>query len=271
MMQIFSSTLSILYWVIAGLYAIHFFSDERKVERFLTPGLVIALLLHGLYLTLHTISYAHFPTASPAEVLTVIALAMGLIYLWIESILGVKTTGLFVLAVIAAFQTASAFTITPITEINPILRSPLFSLHTSAAILGYSSIAISSLYALLYLALFYEIKGSRFGLFFNRLPSLEVLDTMNTKAAYAGFGFLTVTILLGTVWVKIAYDQLIMLDWKIVTAFLTWVIFGTVVLSKRLLGWSGKRIAYLSLTGFATVLLSLSVVNYFLTSFHRFY
>ncbi len=253
------------------LYAIHFFSDEKDVERWLTPVFIGTLLLHATYLTLRTILTAHFPTASPPEVLTVIAFAMGLIYLWIESILAVKTTGVFVVGLMAIFQTLSSFTITDVASINPILRSPLFGIHTGTAILGYSSIAISALYGLLYLLLFYDIKGSRFSVFYNQLPSLEVLDTMNTKAASAGFTFLTLTIILGSIWTRIAFHKFIVLDAKILIALVTWAIFGLVIFSKRILGWSGKRIAYFSLTGFASIMISLSVVNYFFTSFHRFH
>jgi len=270
-MDVLNIIVPIGYIAAAVLYAIHFFSDELNVERWLTPVFIGTLLVHAAYLTLRTVSTAHFPTASPPEVLTVIAFAMGLIYLWIESILAVKTTGMFVLALMALFQSWSSLTISDIAEINPILQSPLFGVHTGAAILGYSSIAISALYGLLYLLLFYDIKGSRFSVFYNQLPSLEVLDTMNTKAASAGFTFLTITIILGSIWTRIAFDKFIVLDAKILIALITWAIFGLVIFSKRILGWSGKRIAYFSLTGFASIMISLSVVNYFFTSFHRFH
>ncbi|MCF7804044.1 MAG: cytochrome c biogenesis protein [Candidatus Marinimicrobia bacterium] len=271
MINLLNILLPVFYLATAILYAIHFFADEVDVERYLTPLLIVTLLIHAADLTLRTVAYQHFPTASPAEVMTVIAFAMALIYLWIESILSVKTTGVFVIGLVAIFQVASSATIEFIPDINPILQSPLFSVHTGSAILGYSSIAISALYALLYLLLFYDIKGSRFSVFYNQLPSLEVLDAMNTKAATAGFTFLTITIFLGAVWTKIAFEQLIVFDWKIMLALITWAIFGFVIASKRWLGWSGKRIAYVSLTGFTTVVISMTVVNYFLTSFHKFY
>lgn len=270
-MELLNILIPLGYLVATVLYAIHFFSDEIRVDRWLTPVLIVTLLIHALFLTLRTIAYAHFPSASPPEVLTIIAFAIGLIYLWIESILNVKTTGVFVLAVMAIFQSWSSLTISAVSEINPILRSPLFAVHTGAAILGYSSIAISALYGLLYLLLFYDIKGSRFSVFYNQLPSLEVLDTMNTKAASAGFTFLTITIILGAIWTRIAFDRVIVFDAKILAAIITWAIFGLIIFSKRILGWSGKRIAYFSLTGFATIMISLSVVNYFFTSFHRFH
>mgnify|MGYP005840541449 CR=1 FL=1 len=271
MIDLFNILLPVLYVSTTILYAVHFFADEVDVERFLAPIFIFTLLIHDTDLTVRVIEYQHFPTASPAEVMTVIAFAMGIIYLWIESILSVKTTGMFVIGLMTIFQFISSATIEFIPDINPILQSPLFSVHTGSAILGYSSIAISALYALLYLLLFYDIKGSRFSVFYKKLPSLEVLDTMNIKAAAAGFTFLTITILLGVVWTRIAFEQLIVFDWKIALAVATWAIFGFLVASKRWMGWSGKRIAYVSLTGFTTVIISMTVVNYLLTSFHKFY
>lgn len=268
--NIFNTILPFAYLALTVIYGIHFFSDELKVNRFLSIPFVVVLLLHGTDLTLRTIEFSHFPTASPAEVLTVIAFAMGVIYLWIESVIAVKTTGMFVLALMTIFQTISSTSITLISDIDPILRSPLFAMHTGSAILGYSSLAISALYAMLYLLLFYDIKDSRFSVFYNKLPSLEVLDSMNTKAAVAGFFFLTVTIILGSIWTNLAFQRFFIIDWKIGIALLSWLIFGVVVASKQFLGWSGKRIAYVSLTGFASILISLTVVNYFLTTFHKF-
>lgn len=269
--EILNIILPFAYFALTVLYGIHFFSDEIDVEKYLTPLFITVLLVHGVDLGLRTISFMHFPTASPAEVLTVIAFAMGLIYLWIESILSVKTTGMFVFALMTVFQTISSTTISYIQDINPILQSPLFAMHTGSAILGYSSLAISALYALLYLLLFYDIKGSRFSVFYNKLPSLELLDAMNTKAAIAGFTFLSMTILLGVIWTQIAFQRFLIFDWKIAVAFFSWFIFGIVVLSKHILGWSGKRIAYFSLTGFASIMVSLTVVNYLLTTFHKFH
>ncbi len=259
------------YFTLTVLYAIHFFSDEINVEKYLTPVFIVVLLVHAIDLGLRTVFFMHFPTATPAEVLTVIAFAMGLIYLWIESVLSVKTTGMFIFALMTVFQTISSATISYVQDINPILQSPLFAMHTGSAILGYSSLAISAMYALLYLLLFYDIKGSRFSVFYNKLPSLELLDAMNIKAAIAGFIFLSLTIILGIVWTEIAFQKFLIFDWKIAVAFFSWFIFGIVVISKQLLGWSGKRVAYFSLTGFASIMVSLTLVNYLLNTFHKFH
>ena len=270
MIDLLKILLPVGYVIVTALYTWRFFSDSRRFGTGLIIALVLTLGLHIFYLYSRITLLQHFPTTSPAELLSLIALAMGIIYLWIEFRLNVQTTGVFVLSVITVFQVLSSAFITSGRLPDPLLSSPLFSLHTSAAILGYSAIAISALYATLYLLLFYDIKGSKFSIVYSRLPALEVLDSMHIKAATAGFSFLTFTIILGIVWLKLTFDQVLLLDWKIVTAFITWGIFGVVLASYRLFRWSGKRLAYFSLSGFMTIVISLTVVNYFLTSFHRF-
>jgi len=271
MVELLNIILPALYVLVTLLYAFHFFSEERRSGNLITTLLGLTLGVHLLYIIVRITTFHHYPTASPAQVFTLIAFAIGIIYLWIEAMLSVKSTGMFVIGLVAGFQLLSSATIARTDTINPLLQSPLFSLHTSAAILGYSGITISALYATLYLLLFYDIKGSKFGIVYNQLPPLEVLDSMHMKAASAGFSFLTVTILLGILWLKLAFHHVMLLDWKIITALVTWAIFGIVIASKKFWGWSGKRVAYFSLTGFFMILVSMTVVNYFLTSFHRFH
>ncbi|NIQ10374.1 MAG: inner membrane protein YpjD, partial [candidate division Zixibacteria bacterium] len=77
---------------------------------------------------------------------------------------------------------------------------------------------------------------------YNRLPALEVLDSMHIRAASLGFAFLTLTIALGFLWLELTFGR-IFFDWKIISALITWTIFGLVLVSKHFFGWSGKRIA----------------------------
>ncbi len=269
-MEVLNIIIPISYFILTILYTANFFIERIHLRNFLTSALVTILLIHLGYLVLRVITFHHFLASSPPELFTLIAFSLALIYIWIEVVLSTNTTGMFVLGLVAAFQILSSLLITDNPSVNPILRSPLFSVHTGSAILGYSGIALSAMYAILYLMLFYDIKSSRFSIIYNQLPSLETLELMHMRAASVGFTFLTATILLGIVWLQIAFDQIYVTDPKILIALFTWIIFGIVISSKRYFGWSGKRTAYFSLTGFITIVVSMTIVNYFFTSFHRF-
>jgi ABC-type transport system involved in cytochrome c biogenesis permease subunit len=59
-------------------------------------------------------------------------------------------------------------------------------------------------------------------------------------------------------------------DPKIFIATLTWAVYSFALLSRRTLGWSGRRAAWLSALGFAIVLVNFVTVSYFVTTSHTF-
>jgi ABC-type transport system involved in cytochrome c biogenesis permease subunit len=59
-------------------------------------------------------------------------------------------------------------------------------------------------------------------------------------------------------------------DPKILIALLSWILYSFAVLSRRIIGWTGRRAAWLSAIGFVVVLLNFVPVGYFLTRSHNF-
>jgi ABC-type transport system involved in cytochrome c biogenesis permease subunit len=59
-------------------------------------------------------------------------------------------------------------------------------------------------------------------------------------------------------------------DPKIFGALVCWVLYSFELFAVRLIGWGGRRSAYLSALGFAIVLLNFVPVSYFFTSSHNF-
>ncbi len=265
-----NTVLPILYFTATYLYALYFFREEEFAARYMTRFLRVTAALHFFEVFLRGIYYRHYPLANLYEAATVLALAITLIYLYIEYRIQVKTTGYFILVFVFFLQLFSSAFISFGRGIPEILQSPFFIFHTTAAILGYSALAISAMYGIMYLLLFHDIKSSRFGVIYSRLPSLEVLSEMNIKAAILGFSFLTVAILLGGVWSYMLFHKLFNPDPKIIIALITWLVYGLVILGSKRLGWTGKRVAFLSLMGFGIILFSMVAMNLFLNSFHVF-
>jgi len=262
--------LPLLYFISTYLYGIYFFRNDPLGEKYMIPALRITVLIHLVEIVLRGIYFDHFPLASIYEALSVLAFAIVIIYIFVENQLRVQTTGYFILALVFFLQLFSSAFISFVTEIPEILNSPFFILHTSAAILGYSGLTVSAVYGLLYLLLFYDIKSSRFGVIYSRLPSLEILNEMNFRAALVGFFFLTIAIILGFIWSKKVFGQYFHLDPKIIVAIITWFVYGIEIIGKRKLDWAGKRLAYISLSGFVIIVFSMIAVNLYLTTFHEF-
>jgi ABC-type transport system involved in cytochrome c biogenesis permease subunit len=266
-LNILLPTFYVLTW---AFYALLFFRNDPIAERVAPLLLYTSALLHVVDLVLRSVNYRHFPIATVFEAFSLLAFSILIVYIIIEWRTGVRTTGMFILGFVFIFQLVSSAFITPPTSFSELLWDPIFVLHVSTAVLGYSGMAISAIYGLLYLMLFYDIKKRRFGLIYKQLPSLEVMTGFTYGAAILGFAFLTVAMALGLTLLVKVYGTYWTWDPKVAATFVAWFIYSVGVGAGRLLGWSGRRVAFASIAGFLVILFSLVIINLFLTSFHEF-
>ena len=92
-------------------------------------------------------------------------------------------------------------------------------------------------------------------------PDAGVLDELNHQLIMFGFLFLSVGIITGAVWANSAWGRYWGWDPKETWSLITWVIYATLLHAKMMRGWRGRRIAYMSLVGFAAVLFTYFGVN----------
>ena len=101
--------------------------------------------------------------------------------------------------------------------------------------------------------------------FKNRLlvlfPEPVILDELGYQMTLFGFLFLSVGIITGAVWADSAWGRYWGWDPKETWSLITWFIYATLLHARLMRGWRGKRIAYLTLVGFAAVLFTYFGVN----------
>jgi len=203
---------------------------------------------------------------------------LALSYLYIEMTTDERAMGVFILALLVAFQVIPATRPMP-EEGAAVLQGPLFGVHVSSVLFAYASFALACVLGLTYVLLFKEIKAKHLGFFYARLPSLQILDRMNQRAIVIGWIFLTVGIVAGALWATQAQGiygpdprvrAMRVQDPKIFVALVCWVVYSFELFAARRIGWGGRRSAYLSAVGFVIVLLNFLPVTYFFSSSHRF-
>jgi ABC-type uncharacterized transport system permease subunit len=267
--RLLNTLLPMLYALAVVAYALAFFRDDRLAGRVARPLTEVALVAHAAYLGLLTARYAHVPLASPAELMTMVAFAAAAAYVYVERRSGVASTGAFLLSFSFALQTLSSAFIEPMGSFPELLRSPLFALHTVAAVLGYTGFCVSAVYGGLYLLLYWELKRSRFGLVYDRLPPLETLARMSLRAVVFGVAFLTVTIACGSLWAATEFPGFVR-DPKFALTVLVWLIYAGAVWLHYVRRWSGRRAIRISLLGFAVLVLAVLAARLVFDSFHVF-
>jgi ABC-type uncharacterized transport system permease subunit len=115
------------------------------------------------------------------------------------------------------------------------------------------------------------LKGNKFGLVFNRLPSLEILEKLNFYSAIIGFVLLSAAMAIGIIWLPGAFPKFSYFDPKLVCTFIVWVIYGCGISSKLFGRLYGKKAIIFSLIGFSVAIISLIVTNSLAKTFHSFY
>lgn len=267
--HLLNTLLPMLYAVAAMNYSIDFFRDDPFARRMTRPLLGAVLASHTTYLVLRIAAFGHVPLASLAEVLTCVALAVAVVYATLEWATRNQRTGMFVMIVPFGFQTLASAFISDEAKFPEILKSPLFGLHTSTAVLGYTAFAVSAIYGVLYLMLYHDLKASRFGLVYRRLPPLDVLARMSLRAATLGIVFLSVTILAGMLWATQRSTSFAG-DPKFITTLIVWTVYGAGLGLHYGLHWTGRRTIAVTLIGFTIMVVSLIAVRLWFTTFHVF-
>lgn len=263
--------LPFLYLASFAVYAYDFAKDKVVLANVKRIFLFITLLFHLFYLLIRTLEFNHPPITTVFEIFTLLAFTISCIYFLLELLTDVRGTGLFIILFSLLFQIISSLMIDDLFEVKEVLRSNLLGLHVMSAMFGYSAITISAVYGLLFLFLYSDIKSNKFGVIFNRLPSLEILEKLSFYSVVIGFILLTVSIIIGGIWLPEAFPDFNHFDPKIISTTIVWLIYGIGISTKIIAKWYGKKVIIFSLVGFGVAIFSMIITNIFAQSFHSFY
>ena len=241
------------------------------VGRTATTLLLLAVLCHTFVIGMQTMEAGHVPYANPSRAVSTFVWLLTLAYLYLELTIDERAMGVFILPIIVGLQVIPV--VSPGVEYrNPVLDSPWFWVHISSLLFAYASFGLAGVLGLTYVLQFKEIKKKHLGYFYTRLPSLQILDRMNSRATATGLAFLTIGLIVGVVWTvearRLSPDNsnlqaMSLTDWKVCFAALTWVVYSFAVVARRSMGWSGRRAAWLSAVGFVIVLLNFAAGQLF--------
>lgn len=263
--------LPILYLGTFSVYFYDFIKGEKKFVNVKRLFIFLTLFTHLIYLLIRTSEFDHPPITNVFEIFTVLAFSITFSYFLLELITDIRGTGPFIIIISLVFQLISSLFIADQIVVKEVLKNNLLGIHVVNALLGYSGFTISAVYGFLYLTLYNDLKHNRFGLIFNRLPNLEVLEKLSFYSAVIGFILLTVAIIIGVIWLPSAFPKFSFLDPKLIGTGIVWMLYGAGIFTKFFSKWRGKKLILLSITGFLIAIFSTILTNFLARSFHSFY
>jgi ABC-type transport system involved in cytochrome c biogenesis permease subunit len=266
----------LFYAAAAAAYFVHFAWRDPRVGRLASGVLAGGVLAHTFLIGMQTVHAGHAPLVGTTAAISAFVWLLAISYLYIELTAEERSMGVFVTVMLVALDVLPA--LDPTVSTRPaVLQSPLFTIHVLSVLFAYATFALAGVLGVTYVLLFKEIRAKQLGFFYARLPPLRTLDVMNGRAVIVGWIFLTLGVSIGWFWatqVQGSSDPraqaMSVADPKILVAILSWVLYSFAVYARRVIGWSGRRAAWLSALGFVIVLLNFLPVGYFLTKSHNF-
>jgi ABC-type transport system involved in cytochrome c biogenesis permease subunit len=195
-----------------------------------------------------TIGTGHGPFTNQYEFSVSFAWGMLVAYVYFEHHYHVRTLGLLILPIAAAFLLYAMSIGATANPLVPALQNPpLLITHIAVAVIAYGAFSVSFAAAVLYLV---QPEEGRPG-----LPKPALLDEIGYRAVIIGYPLLTLTVVLGALWAEQAWGTYWSWDPKETASLFTWLIYGAYLHARVARGWVGRRAAWLLIAGFASVLL----------------
>ncbi len=264
------SIVTFIYGLAAFLYIVSWIFKKELPGRIATWIAIIAVLGNtgGIalrWIESYRLGIGHAPLSNMYESLVFFAWTIGIIYLVVEQTYKNRTIGAF--ATPLAFMAIAYASLSPnisdrIQPLIPALKSNWLIAHVVTCFIRYAAFAIAFGVSLIYLFMQRKTgdKKSKTGLFIH-CPDSGILDELTHQMVTLGFLFLTIGIITGAVWANSAWGSYWSWDPKETWSLITWFVYATFLHARMMRGWSGKRIAYLSILGFMAVIFTYFGVN----------
>ena len=191
-------------YLLGSLGYILFIIFQLKPMARISYGLLfLGFLSHTLAIGFWYIQTGYFPIHNLGESLSLFAWAIIGMYLLIQLRFNILVLGSFLSPLAAVMMISSSFLHPQAGPANPLLRNLWLMVHVGTIFFGNGVFAIAFLAGIMYLIQERQIKSKHLGLFYHRLPSLEVLDSLNYNCLILGFPLLTLGMLSGAIFCPI--------------------------------------------------------------------
>ena len=253
------------------------FKAERQVGKAATFFTLAALIIQTIGIGLrwyesYELGIGRAPLTNMYESVVFFAWTIVAFYLFLEWKFKTRVIGAFAIpfAFLAMAYASFSSVNKAITPLLPALQSNWLIAHVVTCFIGYAAFAVAAGLSLMYLVKSTVGDNIRPGSVLDSMPTLKAIDDITYKSMIFGFIWLTAGIITGAIWANSAWGTYWSWDPKETWSLITWFVYAVTLHVRYTRGWSGKRIAWLSLLGFISVLFTYYGVNFLLSGLHSY-
>ncbi|PID73289.1 MAG: c-type cytochrome biogenesis protein CcsB [Desulfobacterales bacterium] len=141
--------------------------------------------------------------------------------------------------------------------------------HVVVILMGEAAFGLACAAGILYLVQENALKTKRRGFFYNRLPSLELLDNIGYTCIINGFVLLTAGLIGGFVYARAIWGEFWSGDPKEFWSAVAWFFYAALLHDRLNARSGGRKSAIMAVIGFAVLLCTFVVANFFISGHHQ--
>ncbi len=218
----------------------------------------------------YQMGFGHAPLTNMYESVVFFAWSIVLLQLLFEWKYKTRFSGTFTLAMATLALCYASFAADlnkGITPLVPALQSNWLITHVVTCFVGYAAFTLAAILGGIYL--FAEKKDGD-GFLASRLPVQETLGELLHKTMIFGFIWLSAGIITGSVWANSAWGTYWSWDPKETWSLITWFFYAITLHIHYTRDWQQRKIAWMSILGFFSVLFTYYGVNFLLAGLHSY-
>lgn len=263
--------LAFIYFSAFGIYLVANDDSRQNLRKagFLT--IFCGCILHTVYLCLIGIKTGYIPAfgMQHSVLLSSWAIAVFFICLFfkykVDMLGGAVALFLGMLVLSAYFLPQYSY------EGQADLNIFMIALHVFFTFFANAAFFVAFVLGLFYIFQEKNIKSKRHGIFFKRLPSLDILESAGNFCIIWGFVALTIGLATGIIWSKHIFGYFISFDPKEIWSFITWILYAAIIHGRLTSEWRGRKAAFMSILAFCIVIFSFIGINIFTDASHGEY
>jgi cytochrome c-type biogenesis protein CcsB len=247
-------TTMVLYLASTALSLVFLLRRSEALPKVVLGVTGLGFIAHTAALVSRTVALSQVPMTSFHEALSFFSWALVLVFLAVDFRYRVHVLGAFILPLASLSLVSAAALPKEVPTLQPVLGTVW--LHVTLSTLGTVGFAVAFAAGIMYLIQDGLLKSKKFNVLYAKLPPLDFLDSLNQQSIVLGFPFLPLGIITGAISAEFARGSYLSWNPEQTWALVTWLFYLVVLLGRLTVGWRAKRAAYLTIIGFAGVLLT---------------
>lgn len=230
-------------------------AGKFRPARFNLLAMLGGFACQSTYLYLRGLEVQSCPLHTFFDLLIFLSWSITLIYLLIGPAYHLSLLGAFTSPLVLILTLIALVLPHPPADVTP-FSSPWVEFHAALSIIAYGAFGLAAVAGFMYLLQEKQLKSQKGSLLLYNLPPINALATANNRLLALGFLLLTIAFVAGFI------PGLAVMSLKYGASFVIWLLYGGILLMRRLHALAPRRIATLSVGVFTFALILLPGIHY---------